>query len=158
MAADAESTVTLYAVRHAEKDSGPNPPLTAEGHARAEALVGALADVPVELIYSSDYRRCQETVAPLARAKSLTPEVIEAADPHRQIEALHGLPAGTVALLCGHANTVPMLVQVLGGVCPDLQFGMIPESTYDRLFKVTYVAGGSEPTRTTVEVSRYGEP
>ena len=149
--------VTLYAVRHAEKGSGPNPSLTEQGRVRANALAETLDSIPIEVIFSSDYLRCQETVSPVASKKSLEPTLIEAADPHRQIAALHQLPAGSVALLCGHANTVPLLVQALGGVCPDLEFGMFPESAYNRLLKITFVSGGTEPGRTQVAVSYYGE-
>ena len=151
------TSVTLYAVRHAEKDSGPNPPLTLKGRVRAEALAEALDSIPIEVIFSSDYLRCQETVSPLAAKKSLDPVLIEAADPHRQIAALRQLSAGSVALLCGHANTVPLLVQSLGGVCPDLEFGMLPETAYDRLFEVKFVAGGDAPDQTQVTVRHYGE-
>jgi phosphohistidine phosphatase SixA len=151
--------VTLYAVRHAEKERGTSDPgLTEAGLRRADALVEVLGEIEFSAIFSSDYRRCQETIAPLAQRRGLEPTVIEAADPHGQLAALHALPPGSTALLCGHANTVPAMIAALGGELTGLQFGMIRESIYDRLFIVTYAAGSEASTEETrVDVQRYGE-
>jgi len=151
----AETMVRLYAVRHGEKERGRDPALTPAGLERAGALATTLADEPITVVFTSDYRRCQETIAPLARARGLEPIVIEAADPHRQLAALHALPAGTTAILCGHANTVPQMIHALGGRCPDLQFGMIPEAVHDRLFRVDFPAGGGVG-ETEVVVQHFG--
>lgn len=153
-----QDAVVLYAVRHGEKDSGPNPGLTVEGQARAKALAATLAEVEIDVIFTSDYRRCQETISPLAVQVGIEPTVIEAADLRKQFDALRALPAGTTAVLCGHANTVPMLVQALGSECPGLEFGMFPESAFDRLLVITFAAGeAGPPEKTKVYVRHYGE-
>ena len=69
----AHDAVVLYAVRHGEKDLGPNPGLTTDGQARAEALAATLAEVEIDVIFTSDYRRCQETIAPLAAQAGIEP-------------------------------------------------------------------------------------
>ncbi len=152
-------SVLLFVVRHAEKERGvSNAGLTRGGHRRAKALAELLGDTDLAVIFTSDYRRCLETVEPLARARSLEPTVIEAADPHRQIAELRSLPAGSAALLCGHANTVPALIGALGGRVTGLTYGMIAESCYDQLFVVTYPAGpDASSAATTVHLLRYGE-
>ncbi len=150
--------VVLYAIRHGEKEAGPNPGLTPMGHARAAALAETLAKVDVDVIFSSDYRRCQETVAPVAKLLGIKPTIIEAADLRKQFDALRALPPGSTAILCGHANTVPMLVQALGSECPGLEFGMFPEDAFDRLLVITYAAGeDAPPEKTKVYVRHYGE-
>ena len=155
-----ERPVLLFALRHGEKERGVSDPgLARAGERRAEALAALLGRTPLAAIYTSDYRRCRETVEPLARETGVEPTVIEAADPHRQLAAIRALPAGSAAVLCGHANTIPALIHALGGTIPALESGMIPERIHDRLFVVS-IASGAEgsPAETTVHVLRYGEP
>lgn len=153
-----QEAVILYAVRHGEKETGPNPGLTPLGLARAQALADTLDQVEIDVVFSSDYRRCQETIAPLAEKVGIKPTIIEAADLRKQFDALRALPGGSTAVLCGHANTVPMLVQALGSECPGLEFGMFPETAFDRLLVITFAAGEQgRPERTKVYVRHYGE-
>jgi 8-oxo-dGTP diphosphatase len=49
-------------------------PLDARGITQAETLVELLAEYDVDAIYTSPYRRCAQTVEPLAAARSLTAE------------------------------------------------------------------------------------
>ncbi|MBV2358521.1 histidine phosphatase family protein [Thalassococcus sp. CAU 1522] len=60
---------TLYILRHGDRD-GEN--LSDRGRARARALVGALADDPVDAIHSPGIQRNLDTAAPLAAARGLT--------------------------------------------------------------------------------------
>lgn len=152
--------VLLFALRHGEKERGvTDPGLTRAGERRAEALAALLGRTRLAAIFSSDYRRCQESVEPLARETGVEVTVIEAADPHRQLAAIRALPPGSAAVLCGHANTIPALLVALGAEVPELDFGMIPEKCHDRLFLVTIPAGpDAPPAATMVHVLRYGEP
>lgn len=68
--------VELILVRHAQ--SRPSDaiahadwPLSALGRAQAAALVAALAEVEVDEIHSSPYRRCRDTIDPFATARGL---------------------------------------------------------------------------------------
>jgi probable phosphoglycerate mutase len=71
-------------LRHGEPDWSPNrgpsvndPGLTALGRKQADAAAEHLAQLPIDALYVSPYRRSQETAAPLARAKGLEPVTIE---------------------------------------------------------------------------------
>jgi 8-oxo-dGTP diphosphatase len=69
-----EASAPIYVIRHArarERDRWPGDdrsrPLTKEGRRKAEALAALLRGAPIARIVCSPYRRCVETVAPLAR-------------------------------------------------------------------------------------------
>ena len=64
----------LILVRHADRDPGETV-LNATGEARARALPEALADLPLDAIFMTDFRRNADTAAPLAEARALVPEV-----------------------------------------------------------------------------------
>ncbi|HXF73355.1 MAG TPA: histidine phosphatase family protein [Actinomycetota bacterium] len=55
----------------------PATPLSAEGLAQAERLVGRLEAVGIDAIYSSPLLRCRQTAEPLARARGLPVRVRE---------------------------------------------------------------------------------
>ena len=152
-----DDCIVLHAVRHAEKSTGLNPGLTDDGKGRAEALVEALSQKKLDVIFTSEYRRCRETIGPLSQKRGIDPQVIEAADLRQQLMTLKALTPGSQVVLCGHANTVPMLIQALGGVCSGLEFGMLPESAYDRIYTVTFPPGGlSSIEGVEVKVWHYG--
>ncbi|HVS49951.1 MAG TPA: phosphoglycerate mutase family protein [Candidatus Dormibacteraeota bacterium] len=69
---------TFYVVRHAKAGSRGHwsgddrlRPLSKKGFKQAASLVGILEPVPVTAIFSSPYRRCVQTVEPLARVREL---------------------------------------------------------------------------------------
>jgi phosphohistidine phosphatase SixA len=80
-------------------------PLDARGERQAVALVDQLAGFAIERILSSPYRRCLETVAPLARARGLEVEAQpELGEEHQLTEGV-GLVrslAGEAVAVCGH--------------------------------------------------------
>ena len=109
------ATATYLLVRHAEKDLrvADDPPLTADGIARAERLAGSLHDTPLDAIYSSPYRRTRQTAAPIAAAKGIALVDYDPADATAfaaRLRADH--PRGTV-LVVGHSNTLPPLARAL---------------------------------------------
>lgn len=59
-------TTTLILIRHAERDPGLDPPLNAEGTARAQALKEVLGEQGVTAIFSPELIRNRQTVEPLA--------------------------------------------------------------------------------------------
>lgn len=80
----------LLLIRHGENDyvktgklAGrlPGVHLNEKGKRQAEALGGALKDVPLKAIYSSPLERAMETAAPIASARNLqiiqTPELMD---------------------------------------------------------------------------------
>ncbi|UCE03321.1 MAG: histidine phosphatase family protein [Candidatus Latescibacterota bacterium] len=151
----------IFFVRHAEaaQDGTRDPSLSERGAERANALAEMLAAAEVTHLFASEYKRTQETLAPLAEQRELEVEVVLAREPEAQLEALRGLPAGSVAVVAGHSNTVPGLVEKLGGHVDDLvehpRHGMMLDEThFHRMFVVMLQEGRS--TR-TLEL-HYGEP
>jgi len=63
----------LYFVRHAHADWTPdeNRPLSAKGVKDAVQVAELLQEYPIRTIYTSPYRRAQQTVAPLAKRLEL---------------------------------------------------------------------------------------
>src|SRR6267154_5258496 len=62
-------------VRHAEKatNGGNDPDLSSAGRARAEALARILKDSGITAIFTSEFKRTQETAAPTAISSHVTP-------------------------------------------------------------------------------------
>ena len=68
-AAAAAAQSTIFIVRHAEKaeSGGTDPDLSEPGKARAESLANILKDAGITAIYTTEFKRTQETAAPLAK-------------------------------------------------------------------------------------------
>ncbi|MGX9357152.1 histidine phosphatase family protein [Roseobacteraceae bacterium S113] len=64
-------TGQLIIVRHMDRDGAD---LSALGRARAQALVGALEDLPVDAVYAPGIQRNLDSAAPLASARGLEVE------------------------------------------------------------------------------------
>jgi phosphohistidine phosphatase SixA len=111
-----------YLVRHAKAGSrsgwvGPDEsrPLTRAGKEQAEGIMRALAEQPVPRALSSPYRRCVETMQPLAIKLGLPVEMVgalaEGESAGRVIELLTALPDNSV--LCSHGDIIPAVIDVL---------------------------------------------
>jgi len=126
---------TIYIVRHAEKqhvDGERDPELTEAGHGRAAALRERLATVKLDAIFSSNYRRTLQTVAPLVDVTGLDITLYDPAAPAADFaESLRASPA-TQLLIAGHSNTIPTLLAALGATIEP-----IDEGRYGDLFIVT---------------------
>jgi 2,3-bisphosphoglycerate-dependent phosphoglycerate mutase len=137
-----QAATTLILVRHAEKASMQGDmPLSDAGHARATELARVLADARISTIYTTQYLRTQQTVAPLAKALKLEPRKIEtgktyAADVVRTIREKH---AGETVLVAGHSNTTVDVLRELGMKDPPF----IPEPQFDDLFVCTLADGAA---------------
>lgn len=132
-AAAAQSTI--FIVRHAEKapSSDKDPDLSEAGRARAESLAKILQDANITAIYATEFKRTQQTAAPVAKALGLELTIVPAKDAatlSAKLRDQHGN-----ALVVGHGNTVPDLIRALGVETPI----SIAETDYDNLFVV--VAG-----------------
>lgn len=129
-----DGTVTVFVVRHAEKGPGtPDPSLTEAGNARALALTQSLRDQKITAIFSSEFKRTQETAAPLGQALGISTTVIGAAKTDELIAALTALPPGSKALVVSHSNLVGVIVEKLSGQ----KVGELTDADYDRLYIVT---------------------
>lgn len=137
-ATEAVTPVTIIVVRHGEKSSpSGNVPLAAEGHARAAALARMLAPAGITAVFSSELTFAQETAAPIAKLRGLTPTVIPVQEPERLIAALEKLQPGSVALVINHSNRIPVIVEKLSGL------NIPPIDEFDRMFILTRTPGAT---------------
>jgi broad specificity phosphatase PhoE len=80
-------------------------------------LADRLAGAPPAVIYVSTYRRTAQTAAPTAARLGLTPIVYDPRDTPALVARVRSGP--TPALIVGHSNTVPDIVEQLGGTRPE---------------------------------------
>lgn len=131
---------SIFLVRHAERaDSVPgqpptmanDPDLSDVGRARAQSLALVLKDAAISAIYTTEYKRTQQTAEPIAKTFGVTPVVIKANETARLVKEI-AASKGNV-LVIGHSNTVPDVIKGLGVTTPQ----PIKDDEYDNLFIVT---------------------
>ncbi|HWT12879.1 MAG TPA: phosphoglycerate mutase family protein [Allosphingosinicella sp.] len=106
-----------YVMRHLHTPAGErDPDLTAEGQRQAALLAGWFGREPPAAIYVSTFKRTLQTAAPLAARLGLTPLVYDPADTPALLARVRAGPRP--ALIVGHSNTVPDIVEQLGGERP----------------------------------------
>ena len=151
----ADPATVVLLVRHGEKAAQPaaDPALTPEGEARAQALLEAARDAGVNAVITTQFLRTRATAEPVARAMSITPEVIAAqgaGHPQAVADAIRQRYVGRTVLVVGHSNTIAAIAGALGVPRPrDLC-----DSDYDQLMTVV-LAEGSAPRLIR---SRFGAP
>jgi broad specificity phosphatase PhoE len=127
----ASAQSTIFVVRHAEKaDAANDPDLSPAGRARAEVLAKVLRDANITAIYTTEFKRTQETAAPLANALGIEVTIVPAAATADLATKLKS--ASGNALVVGHTNTIPDLVKTLGIAAPLT----LTDADYDNLFIV----------------------
>lgn len=146
LATPAAAQQTVFLVRHAERaDTSPgvsptmaaDPDLSDAGRARAESLASALKDARITAIYATEFKRTQQTAAPLAKILGLTVKVVtskSAADLLKQLKAEKGN-----VLVVGHSNTVPEVIKAIGVATPVT----IGDDEFDNMF---LVSTGTQPS------------
>lgn len=151
--------VTVYLVRHAEKQepaSKPDTetPLSTEGQARAQKLAALLSGCSITVAYSTPYKRTIDTAKPLAERAGLTDSPI--AIPPRELGSLPDRirqSGARAVLVAGHGNTVPANARALAGredAVPD-----VADDAFFDLFVVTITRW--EPREAAVRHFRYGQ-
>ncbi|MGQ0767454.1 MAG: SixA phosphatase family protein [Gemmatimonadota bacterium] len=138
---------TVLLVRHAERPPGTDPDLNDIGRVRAESLSTLLANYAVDAIIHTQYRRTQQTAAPLARRTGLTPIVVPATgtegDHARAVISQLDALKGRTVIYVGHSNTVPVILAQLG-IAP---VQAIADNEYGSVFLVRRVGGRSDVVR-----------
>ncbi|NVO31790.1 phosphoglycerate mutase family protein [Hymenobacter lapidiphilus] len=145
----------VYIVRHAEKDLTPgltDPPLTAEGQTRAQALAAAIPrQTRLSAVFSTNTARTRTTAQPLAAARALPVLLYEARDlPALAARLRRDYPNQNV-LVVGHSNTILETVDALGAPRP---VPLIPDEAYDYLLEVRLPADAALPA--TAVAHHYG--
>ena len=153
---------SMIVLRHAEKDSGPDPALTEEGHQRAKALAQLMAGVQVDRMYCTEYLRTRQTLEPLSSEVGTPIEVVPAEDAPRWRSIVASIQPKEIVVICGHQNTVPLFIEEVGGRLEGLDSYSgqlwIPGHVYDRLYMATwqYSEGSEKPHPQLIEL-RYGK-
>ena len=131
---------TVFLVRHAERADtqpgatpamGADPDLSEAGRARAESLATMLKDAKITAIFATEFKRTQQTAAPLAKALGITVTTVASnstADLLKKIRASKGN-----VLVVGHSNSVPDVIKGLGVSTPVT----IADDEFDNLFLVS---------------------
>lgn len=119
---ESQATTTILFVRHADTDAitlEQDPPLNARGLARAELLADFVEDIDVlaglDAIYASEYRRTQQTAAPLAKRLDMPVDVADHGDAEPFMERVLRDHKGEIVLVVTHADDIPPLVAELHG-------------------------------------------
>lgn len=140
------STTIVLLVRHGERDDtasctppASNPPLNTAGQTRAGTLTHVSEDTGLQAIYASEFCRTQQTVQPIANQLGLAVNVVNqhAADGSPNVNALvtqvNSSNVGQKILIAGHSDTVPLIIERLGGGMVDAIGG----TEFDNLYVVT---------------------
>jgi broad specificity phosphatase PhoE len=148
-AAVSSPAATIIVVRHAERNAGMTADvlLSPRGEERAKQLAVVLKDANLRAIFTTEVRRTQQTAEPTAAEFHLHPTVIAAKDVDALVSRLQALPDDETVLVVGHSNTVPLVVEKLGGSTPPLA-----DTEYDRMV-VVVTKGKGKPAVVTL---RYG--
>ena len=131
---DAERTTTIYLVRHAEKEAGEDPRLTAAGEERAQHLRKLLSGKRLSAVYSTQTQRTQMTAEPTAQDHQLDVQAYDPGDLAGFADELKHKHQGESILVVGHSNTTPALVNALSKTS---NYGAISEDLFGTLYVVT---------------------
>ena len=171
------STTVVLLVRHAERNdaiactavdtacvlpnsSPANPVLSVAGETRAATLAHVGEDAGLQTIYASCFCRTQQTVQPIATNLGLAVKNVSqhAADGSPDVDALVTQIKtdndGQRVLVAGHSDTVPLIIEKLGGGTID----PITGSEFDNLYVVTIVKWWFLKKRVRVVRLKYGVP
>ena len=154
---ESQATTTIIFVRHADKAASPidNPGLSAAGQRRAAELSRQLVDADVvagvDAVYSTGYKRSQETARAVADALDLPINTYDVDDTEEILETILKRHKGKIILIVAHGNTVPVLIANLGA---SKKVPPIAESEYDNIYIISIPWFGKTKTIRL----RYGEP
>lgn len=148
-----QSSHMVFLVRHAEATStAHDAALTPAGKKRAECLAKTLADADIKQIYTSDFKRTQQTAAPVATRLGVKATIVPTSNSDALGREILQSAEGNV-LVVWHSDRLPGLIQSLqaGTVKP------IAGNEFDRLFVVNIEQGKASPV-TTLRYCEAGAP
>ena len=154
---ESQATTTVIFVRHAEKAAMPvdDPGLSPAGERRVAELTRQLRDADViqgiDAVYSTPFRRTEETARPIAEALDLPLNNYDVADTEAIMEHIVKVHKGKIILVVGHSNTLPALIGNMGA---SKRVPPIAENEYDNIYIVSIPWFGKTKTIRL----RYGEP
>lgn len=116
---------TVLLMRHAEYEEDA-------ALKRADILANVAENAGIKAIYTKDIERFQRTVRPLAQRLDLTPSTYQ--DIKEVVTAVQEDHYGEAVLIVGHSDTVPEIIDALGGDGTSCSIG---SEEYDNLYIVT---------------------
>ncbi len=126
-------TTTIYFIRHAEKiDSSKNPDLSSVGLERAAHWGKIFSETTFDAIYSTDFKRTQQTAAPTAENKKLDITLYDAKS--LDFDKFKSDNLGKTILVVGHSNTTPDFVNKL---INQNVYAAIEDTNFGNLYIVT---------------------
>jgi broad specificity phosphatase PhoE len=127
----------IYIMRHLQKTTGEDPPLTEEGKILADMVAGMLGfdDFNIKGVFATKTRRAMQTAQPLADFVKVPVRPYDPRDIAGLVAAVEAVP-GSV-LVVGHSNTVPDLVAAFGGRKPP----PLGEADYGTIYQVAVGSG-----------------
>jgi broad specificity phosphatase PhoE len=146
---------TIILMRHAEKasDGTTNPGLTSKGIARSKDLVKILEKANVDAIYSTNYKRTLDTVAPVAEFKNLKVGLYEAFE-EESINKILDSNLGKTVLIVGHSNNIPRIANLLTGTKDFSDWG---DEEYDNLVIISFLEKGKDAKVTWLSFGNSGD-
>ncbi|MFT5315569.1 MAG: 2,3-bisphosphoglycerate-dependent phosphoglycerate mutase [Candidatus Krumholzibacteriia bacterium] len=138
--AEETQSTKIFLIRHAPavSDETNDPGLTAEGKALAQRWAAVFASESVSIIYSTDYKRTQQTAQAIADSQGELP--ITSYDPRDfDLEQLLLEISGKTVVIVGHSNTTPM---VANGFLGEERFAQFDHEQYGTLIVVQYIGEG----------------
>jgi len=154
---ESQATTTIIFVRHAEQTSHEetDPSLNDAGRQRVAELTRQLVDADVvagiDAVYSTPFKRSQETAQPIADALDLPINSYDAADTETVLETILKNHKGKIILVVGHSNTVPVLIANLGA---SKNVPPIAQNEFDNIYIISIPWFGKTKTIRL----RFGEP
>ncbi len=138
-----EGMTTYFFIRHAEKDltdkGNKNPELSPEGRERTRKWIDVFRDTHFDLIYSSGYKRTDQTAAPIAKARHLEVTTYDAS--LLNDKAFQKETKGKNVLIVGHSNTNPRFVNE---ILEKKIYEDLPESEYGSLYVLHIAPDGTK--------------
>ena len=142
---DARATTVVMVVRHAETEpsADADPGLSVDGRERAAGLARLLSQARpvrgVDAIFTSEFRRTQQTATPLSETLALPVNVVPSPTWAKLPSKILRDHRGEYVLIVGSSNTVPPLVEALSGETVTLG-----ENEFDAMF-IVFVPQISKP-------------
>lgn len=134
---------TIILVRHAEKvDESSDPDLSDAGYNRAEKLAEMFQRVSFDAVYSTNFKRTQETAKPIAEMNELEIQSYNSQNPSSQVNKWLEVHDGSTILVSGHSNSTPTFANTILG--EDHFESSFDESDYGNILVITISDDGKK--------------
>lgn len=150
---NAQSITKVWVVRHAEKltddPKNSNPDLSEIGIIRANDLKNYLSKKKIDFIYSTPFKRTEETAVPLAKQKNIKTQSYNPKEQQTLVSEIKALKGNHGVLIVGHSNTV---LEIVRGFGVSVKPKDLSDDDYDFIFEITIKNGKAK-----LKVKHFGE-